>query len=244
MGLTDIGLVLLGAFAGGVVSGLTGFGTGITAMGFWLYTLSPPVAASLAVVCSVVSQTQNLPLIWKRIDWRIVLPFVIPGILGVPFGTWLLPHTDPKLFKIGVGSFLALYSAYVLIKNASVVRNWGGVWADGAVGFVGGVLGGLSGLSGPAPIVWTDFRGYSKEHRRCVLQTFNLAILAIALVSHALSGLLTPQVGLAALAALPGTTIGAQVGARLYLRLADRNYQRVVMILLIVSGVSLIVASW
>ena len=29
MGLGDIGLVVIGAFAGGFVSGLTGFGTGI-----------------------------------------------------------------------------------------------------------------------------------------------------------------------------------------------------------------------
>ena len=244
MGLGDIGLVVIGAFAGGFVSGLTGFGTGITAMAFWLYAISPPVAASLAIVCSVVSQTQNLPLIWRRIEWQFVLPFVIPGVLGVPLGTWLLPHTDPRLFKIGVGLFLAIYSVYVLMKNTSVVRGWGGRVADGVVGFVGGVLGGLSGLSGPAPIVWTDFRGYSKHQRRSVLQCFNLMILAVALGTHALSGLLTQQVWLAVLAALPGTTAGAWVGSRLYTRLADRNYQRIVMILLTISGLSLIVTSW
>ncbi|MEI7712812.1 MAG: sulfite exporter TauE/SafE family protein [Rhodospirillales bacterium] len=244
MGLGEIGLVVVGAFAGGFVSGLTGFGTGITAMAFWLYAIPPPVAASLAIVCSVVSQTQNLPLIWRRIEWSLVLPFVVPGVLGVPIGTWLLPHTDPRLFKIGVGLFLAIYSIYVLMKNASVVRSWGGRGADGAVGFLGGILGGLSGLSGPAPIVWTDFRGYTKHHRRSVLQCFNLMILTVALGTHAVSGLLTQQVGLATLAALPGTTAGAWVGSRLYTRLADRNYQRIVMILLTISGVSLVLTSW
>ena len=47
MGLADIALVGLGALAGGFVSGLTGFGTGITAMGFWLYALPLQVASSL-----------------------------------------------------------------------------------------------------------------------------------------------------------------------------------------------------
>lgn len=243
MGLTDIALVVLGASAGGFISGLTGFGTGIAAMGFWLHALPPPAAASLVVICSVVSQAQTLPMIWRTIAWRRVLPYVIPGLLGVPIGTWLLPHTEPQLFKSGVGFFLVLYAAYGLIGNTSVVRSWGGWVADGTIGFAGGIMGGLSGLSGPAPVVWTDFRGYDKQHRRNVLQSFNLAILSLALFSHALSGLLTAQVGLVTLVALPGTIGGAWAGSRLYRRLGDRNYQRIVMFLLLVSGTTLIVSS-
>ena len=243
MGLADIALVGLGALAGGFVSGLTGFGTGITAMGLWLYALSPPVAASLVVVCSVISQAQTLPMIWRTIEWRTVLPYVIPGLLGVPIGTWLLPHTDAQSFKIGIGFFLVLYAGYVLMRRSSREHTWGGTPANGAVGFIGGILGGLSGLSGPAPVVWTDFRGYSKQHRRSVLQAFNMAILALALVSHAFSGLLTRQVGWVTLIALPGTIGGAWAGARLYRRLGDHDYQRIVMILLLLSGFLLIVTS-
>ena len=69
MGLDQIAVVLLGALAGGFVNGLTGFGTAITAMGLWLYAVSPPVAASLAIICSVISQIQTLPMIWRVIDW-------------------------------------------------------------------------------------------------------------------------------------------------------------------------------
>ena len=241
---SDIALIALGALAGGFVSGLSGFGTGITAMGLWLYALSPPVAASLAVVCSVISQAQTLPMIWRTIDWRLVWPYVLPGLLGVPIGTWLLPHTDPRLFKMGIGLFLVLYAGYVLTTRTTGERRWGGSVADGSVGFIGGVLGGLSGLSGPAPVVWTDFRGYPKQHRRNVLHAFNLAILSFALVSHAFSGLLTQQVGIATLVALPGTVGGAWAGARLYRRLGDRNYQRIVMIALLISGAMLLVTSW
>ncbi|MGI9405082.1 MAG: TSUP family transporter, partial [Hyphomicrobiaceae bacterium] len=65
-------LVVLGAFAGGFISGLTGFGTGLTALPVWLLVLSPIQAASLVVVCSVVGQLQTLPAIWHKIDWRRV----------------------------------------------------------------------------------------------------------------------------------------------------------------------------
>jgi uncharacterized protein len=240
MGLGQIVLVVVGAFAGGIVNGLTGFGTAITAMGIWLYAIPPAIAASVAIICSVVSQTQTLHLIWRSIRWDRLLPFVLPGVIGVPIGTFLLPHIDPRLFKLGIGSFLVLYSAYVLARRGEIGSGWGGKAADGIAGFGGGVLGGLTGLSGVLPVVWTDVRGWTKEQRRSVVQTFNMAILSLALVSHALTGLLTRQVAFDALVALPATIAGAWLGAFIYRRLADRGYQRAVMVLLLVSGVGLI----
>jgi uncharacterized membrane protein YfcA len=244
MDLHQIGLVLLGALAGGIVNGLTGFGTGITAMGVWLYAISPPVAASLVIICSVVSQVQTLPMIWGAIEWRRVLPFVVPGLFGVPIGTWLLPQIDPRLFKIGVGIFLVGYSSYVLARKMPMRHPFGGRAADGAVGFGGGVLGGLTGFSGVLPVVWTDIRGWSKAQRRSVLQAFNLSILFFALLSHAFWGLLTAEVALATAAALPGTIGGAWGGSLVYRRLGDRGFQQAVMALLLVSGLALIWTSW
>ena len=90
MGAEQIAVVLLGALAGGFVAGFAGFGTGITALGIWLYALSPATAASLVVICSVVTQVQTIPMVWKHIQPRRVLPFIVPGLLGVPIGVVLL----------------------------------------------------------------------------------------------------------------------------------------------------------
>jgi uncharacterized protein len=240
----QIVLIVLGALAGGFINGLTGFGTAMSAMGIWLYAISPPVAASLAVICSVVAQVQTLPMIWGTIEWRRVLPFVLPGLVGVPIGTWLLPQIDPRTFRLGVGIVLVAYSGYVLSRKVPMRSTIGGRAGDGLAGFSGGVLGGLAGFSGVPPIVWTDIRGWSKEQRRTVLQVFNVSILGAALLSHALSGLLTREVGWATLAALPGTVGGAFAGALAYKRLGDRGYQRIVMALLLVSGLVLLGASW
>jgi len=244
MDYEQVVLVLAGAFAGGIVNGLTGFGTAITAMGIWLYAIPPTVAASLAIICSTVSQFQTLHLIWRAIRWQRVLTFVVPGVIGVPIGTFLLPHVDPRWFKIGIGSFLVAYPSYVLLRRTQTESAWGGRAADCVIGFGGGILGGLTGLSGVLPIVWMDIRGWTKEQRRAVVQSFNLAILSLALVSHAVSGLLTRQVAAQAAIALPATICGAWIGAFIYRRLADRGYQVAVMVLLWLSGAGLIWASW
>jgi len=233
-------IILIGAVAGGLVNGLTGFGTALTAIGLWLYVLAPPVAATLAILCSVVSQLQTLPVIWHAIEWRRVLPFILPGLAGVPIGTLLVSKIDAQAFKVGVGLFLVLYTAYALLRRKRARRVRGGAIADGVAGLCGGVLGGLAGVSGPPVILWTDIRGDTKDYRRSILQTFNLAILGAALISHAWSGLVTREVGLAALAAVPGSIAGAWLGAEIYKRLGDRGFARIVLGLLFLSGVVLI----
>lgn len=243
MDLQQIALVFVGAVAGGLVNGLTGFGTGLTVLGIWLYAISPTVAATLVIFCSCISQLQTLPMIWRGIRWNYVLAFVVPGLLGVPIGTLLLPHIDPRLFKIGIGLFLVAYTSYVLMRRAAFKSPWGGTAADCAIGFAGGILGGLAGLSGVLLVVWTDIRGWSKEHRRGVIQVFNIAVLMLALASHVVSGLFTRQVAMAAFAALPGTIGGVWVGGFIYRRIADRSYSRAIMVLLLIAGVALIFTS-
>src|SRR5580698_10920292 len=103
MGWEQIAIVFAGAVAGGLVNGLTGFGTALTVLGIWLYAIPPTVAATLVILCSVMSQLQTLPMIWRTILWKRVVVFVAPGVLGVPIGTFLLPHIDPRVFKIVVG---------------------------------------------------------------------------------------------------------------------------------------------
>src|SRR5579863_9337723 len=126
MEIAHVVFLVAGALAGGIVSGLTGFGTAITALGIWVYAIPPTDASSLAIICSTVSQTQNLHLIWRSIEWKRVLLFVVPGVFGVPLGTFLLPHIDPPLFKLGLGCFLVIYPDYVLARTRQIETVWGG----------------------------------------------------------------------------------------------------------------------
>jgi uncharacterized protein len=243
LGPDQIILIFAGALAGGLVNGLTGFGTALTALGIWLFAMPPPVASTLVIFSSVASQLQTLRMIWRTIFWKRVVVFVVPGILGVPIGTWLLPHIDPRVFKIGIGVLLLGYSAYALARRSDIKVAWGGSFADGVIGLLGGVLGGLAGISGAPPVIWTDIRGWTKDQRRGVLQMFNTAILSFALVLHAVAGMVTRQVIVAAIVALPGTIAGVSIGAFAYRRLADHSYQRIIMVLLMISGVLLIWSS-
>src|SRR6185312_6916091 len=135
-------LLFAGALAGGFVSGLAGFGTALMALGLWLYVLPPTVAVTLVLICSVAGQTATLPSMWRSFDLSLVWPFVIGGLLGVPIGTVLIAHADPRIFKLTIGIFLLVFPI-ALYFSAPMALTIGGRFADAAIGFAGGILGGL-----------------------------------------------------------------------------------------------------
>jgi len=236
-------VLLTGALAGGFVSGLAGFGTALMALGIWLYVLPPPVAVPLVVICSIIAQTWTMPHVWRSIDFRLVWPFLVGGLAGVPLGTVLVDYADPRIFRLSFGALLLVFPTALYFQRRPMALSFGGRVADTGIGFAGGVLGGLAGLSGPIPILWASVRGWGKDERRGIFQTFNWTILSAALCVQAATGLITRQVLWLTLLTLPATIGGAWLGARGYHALSDGNFRDVVLGLLFLSGVALVWSS-
>jgi uncharacterized membrane protein YfcA len=98
----------------------------------------------------------------------------------------------------------------------------------------------MAGLSGPIPILWASVRGWGKDERRGVFQTFNWTVLSAALCVQAGTGFITREIMWLALLVLPATVGGAWLGARTYHALSDGNFRDVVLGLLFLSGVALV----
>jgi uncharacterized protein len=243
MSMITIAVLLFGALAGGFVSGLAGFGTALMALGIWLYVVTPDVAVQLVVICSVIAQTWTMPSIWRAIDFKLVLPFLVGGLAGVPIGTLLVAYADPRHFKLAIGVLLLVFPTALYLQRKPMALSIGGKLADTGIGFAGGVLGGLAGLSGPIPILWASVRGWGKDERRGVFQIFNWTILTAAFVVQAASGLVTRQTMWLSLLVLPATVGGAWLGARTYHGLSDGDFRDAVLGLLFLSGVTLVWSS-
>ena len=236
-------IFLLGAGAGGFVTGLAGFGTALVVSAFWLHFLDPVVVAPLAAACSVVGQVSALKGTWRQLQWKAVTPFLIGAFIGLPIGVWSLDYVEPAQVKLAVGVFLAgysIYSLYFLFRGNIAKITIDNRFADGAVGVIGGVMGGIAGLSGPAPLIWCQLRGLAKQVQRGLYQPYNAIILATAVAVHAFYGRVDGEVGWAFLISIPATVIGSWIGTMLYHRLDDRVFNIIVQCLLLLSGVTLL----
>ena len=239
----DIAIVAAGALVAGFVNGLTGTGYALMALGFWLQAMSPVTAAPLVALCSVVGHLQALRQIWSGVRWPRLWPFLAAGLVGVPIGTALLEHLQVQPLKLGVGMLLIFYSAWMGFVRRPPIVAAGGRSADAAAGFVGGVMGGMASLSGPAPTIWVQLRGWNKNEQRGVNQPFNMAVLATALLAAAVAGLLDRAFWIWAVITVPISLMGARVGLMLYHRVNDGAFRQLVLVLLGLSGLTLIVSS-
>ena len=202
--------------------------------------MAPTTAAPLVALCSVCGHAQALPTIWRGVRWPRLWPFLAAGLAGVPLGTLLLKHVHVQPLKLGVGLFLILYSAWMAFVRYPPRVRGGGRLADAAAGFVGGAMGGMASLSGPAPIIWVQLRGWGKHEQRGVLQPYNMAILFAALLSAGVAGFLDRTYLIWAAICVPVSLAGTRLGLLLYRRVSDAGFRRLVLILLALSGATLV----
>lgn len=107
-------LVALGAAVAGFVQGLSGFAFGLVAMSIWALTVEPKLAAVLATFGALTGQLIAAFSQKRSFDKRLLLPFVVGGLAGVPLGVWLLPRLDVAVFKACLGALLVIWCPAML----------------------------------------------------------------------------------------------------------------------------------
>jgi len=235
--------IVLGALAGGLIQGLSGFAFGLVAMTVWAWVVPPQVAGPLVVFGSLVGQLLSVRAFRSGYDGRRVRPFVLGGCIGAPIGVWLLHYVDQTVFKLTVGLILLAYCPLMLSLRTVPRVTAGGRLADGGVGLIGGMMGGLGGLNGPAPTPWCALRGWSRHEQRAVFQAFSLSMQSLTLALYAATGLITRETLFLFILVAPAMIVPTMVGVRLYARFSDAGFRRLILILLSISGLVLLVSS-
>jgi uncharacterized membrane protein YfcA len=139
-----------------------------------------------------------------------------------------------------VGLLLLLYSIYYLARPV-LEPVQGGVPADTVIGFLNGVLGGLTGLVGIVVVIWAQLRGWPKDVQRTVFQPVMLAAIVVNAVALSLAGAVTAETVKLYLLGLPLLLAGLWSGFKLYGKLDDAAFRKVILLLLLLSGLALIV---
>jgi len=235
--------VIAGAVLAGFVQGLSGFAFGLVAMSVWAWTLEPQLAAVLALFGALTGQVIAAVTVRRSFDKSVLWPFLLGGLMGVPFGVWLLPHLDLVVFKLCLGVLLVLWCPAMLMSQHLPKVAFGGRVADGVAGAIGGAMAGIGGFSGTIPTLWCTLRGFQRDTQRAVIQNFNLSMLLVAFGIHLFSGnigrAVVPLLGVVALA----VAVPVLLGARMYIGISEGAFRKVVLGLLTASGGALLASA-
>jgi uncharacterized protein len=238
----DLAAFLVATFAAALVAGLAGFAFGIVAAAAWLHILAPLQVASLIIAFGLIVQGVAVWKLRHALQWSRLWPFLLGGALGVPVGVAVLAWANPDYMRAGVGALLILYSLYGLARPSMKPILAGGAPADTGIGLLNGILGGATGLAGIIITIWCGLRGWSKDVQRTVFQPTGVAIFAMSALWLGASG--TVDVATLRLFAigLPILLAGTWLGLRLYGRVSEGGFRKIVLGLLLVSGAALMLS--
>jgi uncharacterized membrane protein YfcA len=153
----------------------------------------------------------------------------------------ILAWANPAHVRAGIGALLILYSLYALARPA-LKPLAAGAAADTGVGLLNGALGGLTGLAGIIVTIWCGLRGWPKDVQRAVFQPVAVAVFALSALVLGINGAISAATVKLFALGLPVLMAGTWLGLKLYGRIDEAGFRRIVLLLLLlISGALLLI---
>ena len=225
-------------FAAYVVFGITAFGAALFTVPILSHVLPLEFVLPTCVLLDVSAAIAVGGRISRDADWtelRWIIPF---AVIGAVAGFTLLINLPRRATMAVLGAFLLIYAVYSLRKGESA-GNVNRVWAP-ISGLIGGAMGTLLGIAAPPYAIYlarrlSDVRTYRATLSNMVMfSTITRALVFLA------GGLMLADRLLAFVLLLPFALGGIWVGGRIANRVSREQLLRVVSVLLLAIGVSLV----
>ncbi len=232
----------LAAFLTGVSKGGLGgmMGALITPMVALVIPVDQAIGLLLPVI--ILGDVFALGAHWRRWNGRLVGLLIPGGLIGITLGTFVLTNISALLLQRILGVLVFLFVGYRLAENKVLktlsyqTQNWHGWVAGGLAGFTST----LAHAGGPLIAIYLLIQNIPPP-----------VFIATSLLFFAVTNLIKVpfyyQAGLIDMAVLaqvvwlaPLVPLGVWVGKRLAMRVDRTVYERIILVLLVISGVLLL----
>jgi uncharacterized membrane protein YfcA len=169
-----------------------------------------------------------------KAEFLPLLPFMVAGMVG---GVFLLVGLSPALLLGGLGILIMLFGASYAVKRIVVKLPR---WSAAPIGFAGGLASSAFGVGGPLYVFFLTARGATPDQIRATMPVVFIFTSIARIALFAAAGLFTPEVLIGSALLLPVMMLGLYLGNRLHLNLPREQIIRVIGVLLVMSGLSLV----
>ena len=223
------------ALLGGLVRGFGGFGSALVVTPVLSIVVGPRAAVPAVMIVLLITTLQLVPSTWRHVRWREQWVLSISGCVGVPLGGMVLLALDPEVLRRAISATTAA-SALFLMTGWRYSGSHSNP-AAAAAGGLGGFISGAGSVGGPPVVAYLlAGPGGAAEVRAGIVYYF-VFTQAVSLVFYGASGLLGPEVTVAALLIAPSLLIGTWIGAKLFVLASEKLFRRFALILLLAIGV-------
>ncbi|MBM7615684.1 sulfite exporter TauE/SafE family protein [Alkaliphilus hydrothermalis] len=228
-----LGFIII--FISAMTQGITSFGFSLVSLPLLGIFLPLKIVVPVLVIYSLVLNTMILYHIKDHIDIKKIAILVTAGLIGTPFGAYLLKVTDETVLKIFVGvllTFTAIINYYgikIKVKNEKLSFI--------PVGLVSGLLNGSVSLGGPPVVLFLTNQSVEKMKFRANLTSYFWILNIITVPTYFFGGLITKDVVTYTAYLFPGLIIGTLTGIKLGNKVDEELFRKLTLVLIMVMGI-------
>jgi uncharacterized membrane protein YfcA len=241
-GYPELAWIAASVFFAFVVRGMSGFGAGMIAVPLLAFVVPLQVAVPLNSLLVFVLFIALMIRDHSRIDWGELRRLVPPTVAGAVAGLWLFATLDNRVLVLLLGGFLVCYALYMLVVSflglpqLRCSPRW--AWPAGVLGgFFDTIFGGGGGT---LVVIYVNARGIARDAFRATLAALWFFEMLARIAGYAWSGYYTGEVLWLLLWLLPVMGAATLLGERLGNRVGAETFTRLLGLLLLASGLSLL----
>ncbi len=226
--------VALVAFGAGLIRGFTGFGGPAFILAILTLFFAPVTIVSKILVVDFFTNVYLFRACYRQINWRATLTMVIPTMIFMPLGHWLLIELDPAWMKRAMALIISAACVMMLIGfryRHPMTRNW-----LIFVGICSGVVFGGTYIALVA-VVFILLGPYDKDEGRTLIISWSFfTVLGFALISAASGTTVLDDIT----TALPGAVtymLGAWLGSLGFRRSSEKLFRRAAITILLALAI-------
>ncbi|TDE27500.1 sulfite exporter TauE/SafE family protein [Flavobacterium ranwuense] len=231
-------LLTIGIFTGFFVQTITGFAGALIALPFLLFVMPLPDAIGYLSIFYFISTPIHVYKEWNYIDKPLLKKLALSSFLGLLIGIVVLAYGQPVILKKALGVFIILFVLNSLkekkeIQLISKMKYF--------FGFLGGFFSGVFSTGGPLYLIIVKNETSDLKTLRATMFGVLGLVTLMRIPVLVFEGILTVNQLYNSLYVLPFFILALVLGNKVYLKLNEVFFKRIMLGLLFLSGIMLLV---
>lgn len=231
-------ILAIAIFLGFFVQTLVGFAGSLVALPILLIGLKLPDAIAYISIFYFFSSVFLVSKEWRNIDKNVILKLTVASVVGVILGIIILTYSKPIILQKALGLFILLYVGYVLFGSKEFKI---GKKTNLFFGVLGGFFSGVFSTGGPLYVISVKNSVEKVQAFRATMIGVLALVTLVRVPALSISGVLNFQHLKTSLLIFPVFLLAQFLGKRLFLKINEHLFKKVLLFLLCLSGLALII---
>lgn len=193
----------------------------------------------------LIGYPSNIIITWKErksLNYRIWLPVVCMVVIGMIPGIYILRHSNTSIIKILFGFVVIILAIDMLLREITNRKSKESKITMFIIGILSGMLCGIFGVGALVATYMNKVTKNSEEFRANICAVFFFDN-TIRIIIYIVSGILTFSIMKQAILLYPVMLLGMYFGMMSGKVFNEKIIKKVVIIMLIISGISMILTN-